>query len=148
MGGSKICLAVMMAVLAVSLMSSAEAQNPPSCASKLVSCAGDLNSTKPSNSCCSAIKEAVNNEFTCLCTLYNTPGVLQSFGVTVDQAIRLTQACGVPVELNKCPNSTSAVPPSSQTPPAGVPGADSGVERMAWTGISTFFLFFVSAMFC
>uniref|UniRef100_A0A803PLZ3 Bifunctional inhibitor/plant lipid transfer protein/seed storage helical domain-containing protein n=1 Tax=Cannabis sativa TaxID=3483 RepID=A0A803PLZ3_CANSA len=87
----------------------------PSCASKLVPCANYLNSTKPGDDCCTSIKQAVATELPCLCNLYNTPGVLQSFGVTVAQALRLTQSCGVPVKLDQC--KSSAPSPQTQPPP-------------------------------
>ncbi|KAM6588181.1 non-specific lipid transfer protein GPI-anchored 7 [Cannabis sativa] len=116
----------------------------PSCASKLVPCANYLNSTKPGDDCCTSIKQAVANELPCLCNLYNTPGVLQSFGVTVAQALRLTQSCGVPVKLDQCKSSA----PSPQTqPPPGVPGGDgNGAERAVWTGMSSLLLLFVSVL--
>lgn len=92
---------IMAILVVVVVMGMAEAQTP-SCASKLVPCANYLNSTKPGDECCNSIKQAVTTELPCLCNLYNTPGLLQSFGVSVDQALRLTQNCGVPVRLDQC----------------------------------------------
>ncbi|XP_062074086.1 non-specific lipid transfer protein GPI-anchored 7 [Humulus lupulus] len=137
-----------MAVLLVAVMTvgMAEAQMP-SCASKLVSCASDLNSTKPSEGCCTSIKQAVATELSCLCNLYNTPGLLQSFGVSVAQALQLTQNCGVPVKLDQCKSAVAGAPAPQSQPPPGVPGSDkNGAERTVWTGISSLFLVFVSVL--
>ena len=96
---------MVMAVIAVAIASTSltDAQNIPSCASKLVPCASFLNSTtKPNAECCNSIKEAVANELPCLCTLYNTPGLLSSFNVSVEDALRLTRNCNVPSDLSSC----------------------------------------------
>lgn len=104
MKGVGAMLLLMAVVMVVSLTSPAMAQpTTATCAEKLTSCANYLkNSTNPPASCCNPIKEAVANELTCLCNLYTTPGFLESIGVNVTQALQLTRACGVPVELSKC----------------------------------------------
>ncbi|EXB54438.1 hypothetical protein L484_018996 [Morus notabilis] len=131
-----------MAVIAVAMVlaMTAKAQTQ-TCISKLAQCADSLNKTKPDQSCCTAIKDAVTTEFPCLCNVFNTPGLLTGFGVTVDEALNLTKACDVPINLSQC-NSTS---PS----PSPVPGGDNhnGAETTAWTGVSTLCVFFVSILF-
>ena len=92
----------MVLLVAAMVMAAGTAEAQQTCASKLVPCASYLNGTKPSSECCDSIKEAVNKELPCLCTLYNTPGLLESFGVTVPQALNITRACGVPVRLQDC----------------------------------------------
>lgn len=93
-----------MAVIAVAmvLVMAAKAQETQTCISKLADCAGSLNKTKPDQSCCTSIKDAVTTELPCLCNVFNTPGLLSSFGVTVEQALNLTKACGVPTDLSQC----------------------------------------------
>ncbi|PON92938.1 Bifunctional inhibitor/plant lipid transfer protein/seed storage helical domain containing protein [Trema orientale] len=135
-------VAILVVVMAV--LSAVEAQTP-SCANNLVDCVDSLNATKPEAKCCNSIKQAVATELSCLCTLYNTPGLLQSFGVTVAQALGLTQKCGVPVKLDQC---KSAAPTPQSQPTPGVPGSDgNGAGRAVWTGMSTLFLVSVSMLF-
>ncbi|KAK9984594.1 hypothetical protein SO802_034119 [Lithocarpus litseifolius] len=141
-------LVTLMSIFVVVLMmvtSVAKAQTAD-CASKLVPCANYINSTSPPPaSCCNPIKEAVATQLPCLCALYTTPGVLKSLGITLDQALNLSRACGVSTDLSKC-NATAPSPSSGSTPP-GVPGSDgNGAGRIAWTGFSTLFFFFLASM--
>ncbi|XP_075641084.1 non-specific lipid transfer protein GPI-anchored 7 [Castanea sativa] len=138
-------LATLMSIFVVVLMmvTMAKAQTAD-CASKLVPCANYINSTTPPASCCNPIKEAVDTQLPCLCGLYSSPGVLKAFGITVDQALNLTRACGISTDLSKC-NATAPSPSSGSVPPPGVPG--NGAGRVAWTGFSTLFFFLASMMF-
>ncbi|XP_030948751.1 non-specific lipid-transfer protein 1 isoform X2 [Quercus lobata] len=142
-------LATLMSISVVVLMmvtSVAKAQTAD-CASKLVPCASFINSTSPPASCCNPIKEAVATQLPCLCALYTSPGVLKSFGITVEQALNLTRACGVGTDVTKC-NATAPSPTSGSVTPSGVPGSDgNGAGRIAWTGFSTLFFFLASMMF-
>uniref|UniRef100_A0A9I9D6D3 Bifunctional inhibitor/plant lipid transfer protein/seed storage helical domain-containing protein n=1 Tax=Cucumis melo TaxID=3656 RepID=A0A9I9D6D3_CUCME len=99
-------ISVPFAVVAVVVLAVAvgfvEAQDVPDCVSKLTPCVDFLKSNNPPATCCDPIKEAVATQLPCLCNLYVTPGLLNSFGVNVSDAIHLTNACGVPVELSKC----------------------------------------------
>lgn len=107
MASLRMALLLLAAVLAVAFMRSAEAQSStPSCAQKLVPCASYLNSTNPPDTCCNPIREAVATELDCLCNLYNTPGLLESLGINVTQALQLTQACHVNGTTSRC-NGTS-----------------------------------------
>lgn len=91
---------ISLAVLAV-VLGSAQAQYD--CASKLVDCYKFINSTtKPDNDCCSSIKNAVNTQLKCLCTLYTTPGLLQSFNITLNQALNLSAECNASTDLSAC----------------------------------------------
>uniref|UniRef100_A0A166CM06 Bifunctional inhibitor/plant lipid transfer protein/seed storage helical domain-containing protein n=1 Tax=Daucus carota subsp. sativus TaxID=79200 RepID=A0A166CM06_DAUCS len=100
---------VAVALLVVMAVMTAEGQDIPSCASGLVPCADYLNATsKPPASCCDPIKEAVTKQLPCLCNLYNTPGLLKSFGINVTQAVRLPTLCGVPGDL--CQGNSSLSP--------------------------------------
>ncbi|KAH9721440.1 AAI domain-containing protein [Citrus sinensis] len=127
---------MVMAVIAAAIASTSltDAQNTPSCASKLVPCASFLNTTtKPNAECCNSIKEAVANELPCLCTLYNTPGLLSSFHVSLEDALRLTRDCNVPSDLSSC----------KRTPGNDGNGA---TAREAWAGITSLLLFWAASM--
>ncbi|CAI0413651.1 unnamed protein product [Linum tenue] len=126
--------------------------NTPSCASKLIPCANYISNTSvtPPASCCDPIKEAVRTELPCLCNLYNTPGLLASFGINVTQALGLTTRCGISADTSSCSKVTtggagsptaSAVP----SPPAGS-NSNNGSRMMAWTGFWSFGLIWVASL--
>ncbi|CAE5963653.1 unnamed protein product [Arabidopsis arenosa] len=97
------------------------------CVSKIVPCFRFMDTkTKPSTDCCNSIKEAVEKDFSCLCTIYNTPGLLSQFNITTDQALSLNRRCGVNTDLSACSGSGAPPPPAhprrlSPSPPSAVP---------------------------
>ncbi|EEF50975.1 non-specific lipid transfer protein GPI-anchored 7 [Ricinus communis] len=138
--------AVMMVALLflTTTIAPSQAQDTASCAQNLISCAEYLNTTTtPPDSCCSSIKDAVTNDLTCLCNLYNTPGLLESFKVNVTQALALTGRCGVNSDLSACSKAGADAP--TTPPPPGVPGNDG--SRMAWTGFSSLLLMCATSLF-
>ncbi|KAK4557958.1 hypothetical protein RGQ29_007628 [Quercus rubra] len=146
MGNHNLATLMSISVVVLMMVTSVAKAQTADCASKLVPCANYINSTSPPASCCNPIKEALATQLTCLCGLYSNPAVLKSFGITVDQALNLTRACGVSTDLSKC-NGTAPSPSSGSVPPPGVPGSDNGAGRIAWTGFSTLFFFLASMMF-
>ncbi|KAF3945105.1 hypothetical protein ACB098_10G050500 [Castanea mollissima] len=143
MGNQNLATLLSIFVVVSMMVTMAKAQTAD-CASKLAPCANYINSTNPPTSCCNPIKEAVDTQLPCLCGLYSSPSVLKAFGITVEQALNLTRACGISTDLSKC-NVTAPSPSSGSVPPPGVPG--NGVGRVAWTGFSTLFFFLASMMF-
>lgn len=99
---SSFLLTVVVALMVMSVsVSTAQAQ--AECASKLVPCAQYLNATtKPPNTCCDPIKEAVATDLQCLCNLYENPAFLSGIGINIDQALRLPQLCGIPSDTSAC----------------------------------------------
>ncbi|PKI49481.1 hypothetical protein CRG98_030098 [Punica granatum] len=119
MASQRMSLLVLAVALAAALILSAEAQSStPACAQQLVPCANYMNSTNPPDTCCNPIREAVATERECLCNLYNTPGLLQSLGINVTQALQLTRACGVNADTGLC--NASALSPSSPSTPVSI----------------------------
>ncbi|CAK9173164.1 unnamed protein product [Ilex paraguariensis] len=116
-----------------------------SCITKLVPCGDYLNSTNtPPSSCCDPVKEVVMKELPCLCTIYETPGLLAQVGINITQALAVAVRCGVPADLSTC-NATAPIP-SSVPPPPGVPGNDGNrVGGIAWTGLSGILLLCASS---
>ncbi|XP_065857994.1 non-specific lipid transfer protein GPI-anchored 7 [Euphorbia lathyris] len=144
---STMSTAVIMAAILFfsSVVTVTEAQATATCAQTLIPCAEYLNTTTtPPDTCCGSIKKAVANDLTCLCNLYNTPGLLESFGVNVTQALALTGRCSVTTDLSACGKSTAEGPTSTMTPP-GVPGNDG--SRVAWTGFSGLVLLWGASLF-
>ncbi|KAL2455672.1 Bifunctional inhibitor/lipid-transfer protein/seed storage 2S albumin superfamily protein [Forsythia ovata] len=133
-------LMVMVLVIATGMV-----EGQSDCVSKLVDCANDLNSTKPSDKCCKAIKEVVSTQLPCLCNLYNSPGLLG--GINMTQALELPKHCGLPNDTNACKASS---PTSSKVPPPGVPGGKdkNGVSKsISSMGIPSLVLVLAIVMF-
>ncbi|KAJ0258032.1 Non-specific lipid transfer protein GPI-anchored 7 [Hirschfeldia incana] len=146
--GSMIFAAAMTAMVMVTLPG-VEAQAPPTtCVSKLVPCFSALTTTtRPPKDCCDSIKEAVEKELTCLCTVYNTPGLLSSFNVTTQQALNLSRRCDVTTDLSACSASGTPSPKASLPSPTGNKGNDTGAgTNFAGYRVSTVILSLVSTI--
>ena len=102
MGNHNLATLMSISVVVLMMVTSVAKAQTADCASKLVPCASYINSTSPPATCCNPIKEAVATQLPCLCALYTSPGVLKSFGITVEQALNLTRACGVGTDVTKC----------------------------------------------
>ncbi|KAE9459432.1 hypothetical protein C3L33_08643, partial [Rhododendron williamsianum] len=123
----------------------ADAQTP-ACAEKLVPCAEYINATgTPPAACCGPLKEAVTNEMQCLCNLYTAPGLLESFGINVTQAVHLPSRCNL--VASNCSKASAPTSPTSNPPPPAASGNGSGVVgRIAWTVLPGLLLFWASVM--
>ncbi|OIW09834.1 hypothetical protein TanjilG_20541 [Lupinus angustifolius] len=90
-------------VVMMSIINLTEAQSSvASCTQSLIPCAEYLNSTKPPSSCCGPLKEAFATQLQCLCNIFNTPGLLESFNVHATEALALGRYCGITTELSSC----------------------------------------------
>uniref|UniRef100_A0A1J3FY00 Bifunctional inhibitor/plant lipid transfer protein/seed storage helical domain-containing protein n=1 Tax=Noccaea caerulescens TaxID=107243 RepID=A0A1J3FY00_NOCCA len=140
--------AAAMTVIAFISLPAVEAQASTSCVSKLVPCFGALNTTtKPSKDCCDSIKEAVEKELSCLCNIYNTPGLLSQFNVNASQALNLSRRCDVDTDLTSCSASGTPSPKASLPPPGGNKEKDVGAgNKLAGYGV-TVILSLVSTIF-
>ncbi|CAH2048062.1 unnamed protein product [Thlaspi arvense] len=95
--------AAAMTAIALISLPEAEAQAATTCVNKLVPCFNALNTTtRPPKDCCDSIKEAVEKELTCLCTIYTTPGLLSQFNVNASQALDISRRCDVDTDLSAC----------------------------------------------
>ncbi|XP_052170757.1 non-specific lipid transfer protein GPI-anchored 7-like [Diospyros lotus] len=141
-------MAVAVALVVTAATRGAEAQAPTtSCASKLAPCANSMNSTNPPASCCDPLKEVVTKELSCLCNLYNTPGLLESLGINSTQAVLLLGSCKIPGDISAC-SKASAPAPASKSPPATPGNGNNGVRTIGWTGIPGILLVWASMILC
>ncbi|XP_058106303.1 non-specific lipid transfer protein GPI-anchored 7-like [Magnolia sinica] len=92
------------------------AEDAPACAAKLVPCSTYLNVSKPPESCCSPLREAVQNELPCLCNLYSSPDLFKSFGINLTQALELPEHCGINSTIDRCNTKGATAPPGTPTP--------------------------------
>ncbi|XP_027336876.1 lipid transfer-like protein VAS [Abrus precatorius] len=149
---NSMCLASLMLATVLMMASSAEAQSSgggvPSCAQQLIPCLDYLNnSAHPPNSCCDPLKNAVATQLSCLCNLFNTPGLLQNFNISIDNALQLSRNCGVTSGISSCQKSSTAPPPTSGGPPATPGGDKGGAGRVSFSGLSFLLLFWASMLF-
>ncbi|KAJ8511308.1 hypothetical protein OPV22_001742 [Ensete ventricosum] len=135
-------VAVVMVVLTVMSGGGEGQSSTPSCVSNLVPCGSYVNSNgTPPASCCTPLKEAVDNDLKCLCTVLNDTTVMKAFNISTEAGYRLARSCGIS-NFRDCSNvsSPSATPP----PPPPPPGKNNGDGHNAnWIGISTYISLFV-----
>ncbi|XP_058085853.1 non-specific lipid transfer protein GPI-anchored 9 isoform X4 [Magnolia sinica] len=117
-GSGFVSVMVLVALVSVAVVSG---QELPSCAAKLLPCVQYLNSTTPSETCCSSIRDAIQNDLECLCNLFNNPDFFKSLNINITQALQLPQHCGITADAKLC---------------QGTPGSNNGVTGMAWIGMS------------
>ncbi|KAI4338837.1 hypothetical protein MLD38_023847 [Melastoma candidum] len=116
-------------------------QSTPTCVVQLVPCYQFLKSTsKVPDSCCNPMRDVVANQRDCLCKLYQTPGLLQTYNINITQVFGLTKACSVAASTDFCAASVAQSPSSA---PAAVPGKDqngvaSSIGKATWVGLIGF----------
>ncbi|XP_009110357.1 non-specific lipid-transfer protein-like protein At2g13820 [Brassica rapa] len=118
-----------------SISSSNAATTPPSggagdahsmpCIQKLMPCQPYLRSVTPPPpaSCCMPLKEIVETDVNCLCSVFNNVDMLKSLNLTKENALVLPKACGANADVSQCKASTGTTTPSTspgttKTPPA------------------------------
>ncbi|XP_044956664.1 non-specific lipid transfer protein GPI-anchored 7-like [Hordeum vulgare subsp. vulgare] len=116
----------------------------PSCASKLVTCAGYLNTTDtPPESCCEPLKEAATTQAACMCAILMNRAALQAFGVAPEQGVLLAKRCGVTTDASTCAKyaagagADAATAGSTAASSASTGTAASTVAKPAASGGST-----------
>ncbi|URE37940.1 hypothetical protein MUK42_06764 [Musa troglodytarum] len=105
--------AILLLVVTSRASSAAPSQNGgasgvPVCLSDLMPCVSFLHSSEqPTVVCCVPLKFALADDVDCLCDIFYSRDLLQTFNVT-QQAVRdLPPRCGLrPVDLGKCDNSS------------------------------------------
>lgn len=97
---------LIVAVVMVAMMANLVVQGQddlPVCLVNLVGCADYLNTTtKPPDTCCSPLKEAITDQLPCLCNLYNDPSLLKSLGINVTQVMEVPARCGIDFSITEC----------------------------------------------
>ncbi|KAL1563618.1 non-specific lipid transfer protein GPI-anchored 3-like [Salvia divinorum] len=97
--------------------------DPLPCIQKLLPCEAYLKGlASPPASCCVPLKEMGNNDFHCLCDVFNNQPLLESLNVTQADALNLAQTCAANTDTSLCskeaaapsiPNSSSEAPKKS-----------------------------------
>lgn len=109
-------IAVAVVFVLCSITASNAATAPPSgggdahsmpCIQKLMPCQPYLHSVTPPPpaSCCMPLREIVENDVTCLCSVFNNVDMLKSLNLTKENALVLPNACGAKADVSQCKNS-------------------------------------------
>lgn len=61
----------------------------------------------PPPSCCAPMKEIVEKDAPCLCTVFNNPEMLKTLNLTKENALDLPIACGAKPDVSLCNNKTA-----------------------------------------
>lgn len=86
------------------------------CIQKLMPCQPYLHSVTPPPpaSCCLPMKEIVEKDATCLCSVFNNVDMLKSLNLTKENALVLPKACGAKADISLCKSSNGK--PLNTTP--------------------------------
>ncbi|WVZ78562.1 hypothetical protein U9M48_026254 [Paspalum notatum var. saurae] len=102
----------------------------PSCAAKLVPCAGYLNSTAssapPAEACCRPLRDAAANETACMCAMLLNKAALRAFGVAPEQGLRLAKRCNVTADESTCATTSAAASAGNNGPSTAASSASTG----------------------
>ncbi|CAK7349557.1 unnamed protein product [Dovyalis caffra] len=106
------------------------------CLQNLLPCRPYLQGTIPPPSvCCLPLKDMVEHQSQCLCSVLTNPDLMKSFNVTRDGALNLAKTCGAPVDMSVCKNGTapsgSPAAPSPPTPDATIPSGSNTTSKSA-----------------
>ncbi|XP_010540032.1 PREDICTED: protein YLS3-like [Tarenaya hassleriana] len=130
------------------------------CIKRLIPCQPYIHApVNPPATCCVPLKEIIDNDVTCLCSVFNNPAMLRSQNLTKSNALDLPKACGANADVSRCnssatpPTASPETPTNPMTPPASTNGSSStggstagGSSSAAATTISFIGLNFVSAL--
>ncbi|ESQ27829.1 hypothetical protein EUTSA_v10019626mg [Eutrema salsugineum] len=79
------------------------------CMQKLMPCQPFLHTANPPPppSCCGPMKEMVEKDAPCLCSVFNSPEMLKKLNLTKDNALELPKACGANPDVSRCTQTAS-----------------------------------------
>lgn len=78
------------------------------CVDKLLPCHPYIHSDIPPPPwCCDPMKEIAEKHVTCLCAVFNHPGMLSFISLTKENALNLLNSCGVKHDASLCTNSAA-----------------------------------------
>ncbi|XP_021855869.1 non-specific lipid transfer protein GPI-anchored 9 [Spinacia oleracea] len=96
-------LAFLVAVLVVSTPALAQDDGipVPECVTELHPCGPFINSTtaEPPFECCQPLGTVIQNDLSCLCSVFSNDELIQSLSVNVSEAITLPMRCSIPFDL-------------------------------------------------
>ncbi|XP_010537503.1 PREDICTED: protein YLS3 [Tarenaya hassleriana] len=128
------------------------------CIQRLMPCQPYIHSQNPPPpTCCVPLKEILDNDVTCLCSVFNNPDMLRSLNLTKSNALDLPKACGADADVSRCKNAATSpiaspsTPTAPVTPPATTNGSSSNPgspssQAAAAATVSFVGLNFVSAL--
>ncbi|EOA33875.1 hypothetical protein CARUB_v10021367mg [Capsella rubella] len=132
---SKILAVVVAAVVLYSVQAKAQGGNPQAmaCVQKLLPCQPYIHTVNPNPplSCCGPMKEMVETDAPCLCTVFNNPEMLKALNLTKENALDLPKACGTNPDVSLCAKIASS-------PPNASPGSTNGTSAASSISFNRF----------
>ncbi|KAL0464141.1 UNVERIFIED_CONTAM: hypothetical protein Slati_0301700 [Sesamum latifolium] len=87
------------------------------CVQKLMPCQAFLKgSSSPETSCCTPLKEIVDNDSQCLCAVLGDESILKGMSVTPNDFLGLVKSCGANADTSICNKGAAATPSISPSP--------------------------------
>ncbi|CAA7043143.1 unnamed protein product [Microthlaspi erraticum] len=138
MGICKILALVVSVIVLYSVQATAQGDSTPiaGCLQKLLPCQPYLHSVNPPPpaTCCGPMKQLVEKDAQCLCTVFNNPTILKTLNLTKENALDLPKACGVnPDAVSVCSKVTSSSPVAA---PGPTTNGGSSVPAISFIGLS------------
>ncbi|KAI9080048.1 hypothetical protein K1719_037981 [Acacia pycnantha] len=62
----------------------------------------------PPDTCCQPLKDMIAGDVECLCNMFNSSDMLQTFNATKDDALKLPNSCGLDADVSKCNNGATS----------------------------------------
>ncbi|ESQ27830.1 hypothetical protein EUTSA_v10019793mg [Eutrema salsugineum] len=83
-----------------------EAEDTMRCVQKLMPCRPYIHSEIPPPPwCCDPMKEIAEKDTTCLCAVFNHPGMLSYINLSKENALSLLESCGANHDVSICTNT-------------------------------------------
>ncbi|CAN6935447.1 unnamed protein product [Brassica oleracea var. botrytis] len=113
------------------------------CMQKLMPCQKYIHAVNPPPpaSCCGPMKEIVEKDSQCLCTVFNNPALLKSLNLTKENALDLPKACGANPDVSICTKTASSPPIASPT------SGGSSVQAVSIIGLAFAFAFVAKILY-
>ncbi|KAJ0971037.1 hypothetical protein J5N97_018996 [Dioscorea zingiberensis] len=83
--------------------------------------------SRPPETCCKPLAEAVAHDMPCLCIIFSSPEVLKAFNLNLQEAMMLSTGCGISSDQTVC----------SPAGPSAAPSVNSGALpfKVKWIGV-------------
>ncbi|KAG2254109.1 hypothetical protein Bca52824_084245 [Brassica carinata] len=128
------------------------------CMQKLMPCQKYIHAVNPPPpaSCCGPMKEIVEKDSQCLCTVFNNPALLKSLNLTKENALDLPKACGANPDVSICTKTAlndvdfiyfSLINHEASPPIASPTSGGSSVQAVSIIGLAFAFAFVAKILY-
>ncbi|KAL4361250.1 hypothetical protein GQ457_04G011900 [Hibiscus cannabinus] len=116
MDSKLVCPCILLLFLSCGLQGAAAvAEDEMPCIEKLMPCRSHVHSSSPPATCCTPLNDMIKKQGQCLCKIFNDQKFLKTAGLTKDEALALSKACGAKVDTSVCNNGSESNNSSNST---------------------------------